>query len=203
MKKYVLGLVFFMMSLSSSLSMANSLIVSGNINTTSDVSYYSFNLNTIGPVRIETFQWGGGTLSDGTLVAKDGFASQLTLFDATGNFVAFDDGFGSFDFTGRPRTPGQFDDYDALIDFSVTGETIAAGLYTVAISYFDNYAGNSLADPYQGPLTQGFPLGEGNNFTYQITGDVSSVSAVPVPAAIWFMASGLLGLVGMQKRRVI
>jgi hypothetical protein len=41
-----------------------------------------------------------------------------------------------------------------------------------------------------------FDIGTGNSM------HVTSVSAVPVPAALWLFGSGLLGLIGLAKRRV-
>jgi hypothetical protein len=38
-------------------------------------------------------------------------------------------------------------------------------------------------------------------FSPQFSGSLSSLSQVPVPAAVWLMGSGLLGLVGVARRR--
>jgi hypothetical protein len=45
-----------------------------------------------------------------------------------------------------------------------------------------------------------FTLAANGSMIYSIAGEVPS--AVPVPAAIWLMGSGLLGLVGVARRRV-
>ncbi|MFW5443837.1 MAG: DVUA0089 family protein [Methylococcaceae bacterium] len=191
MKKNFLGLAFLVACMASSLSQA-SIVVNGNLSDVNDVNFHSFRLNSDSQIKIETFQWAGGTLSDGTtVVSADGFASQLNLFDVSGTWLTADFGGGS----GRERTPGGFDEFDAVIE-----NTFTAGIYHVAISYFDNLAGSSMSDPFEGSFEIDFAAGEGSNFTYEITGDVS---AVPVPAAIWFMASGLVGLIGLQKRRTV
>jgi hypothetical protein len=38
-------------------------------------------------------------------------------------------------------------------------------------------------------------------FEYDLTITVERVSEIPVPAAIWFMGSGLLALTGFSRRR--
>ena len=50
------------------------------------------------------------------------------------------------------------------------------------------------------------PLGDASGFggvlyELHLEGTVSSVSAVPVPAAVWLFGSGLLGLVGVARRK--
>jgi hypothetical protein len=39
-------------------------------------------------------------------------------------------------------------------------------------------------------------IGSGNSMT------VTSISAVPIPAAVWLFGSGLLGLMSMVRRRI-
>ena len=49
-----------------------------------------------------------------------------------------------------------------------------------------------------GPFTgiRGYvDIGSGNSMT------VTSISAVPVPAAVWLFGSGLLGLLGISRRK--
>lgn len=59
----------------------------------------------------------------------------------------------------------------------------------------DGIAGSPMIDgPFPG-LNVNFDIGSGNSLT------VLSVSAVPVPAAVWLFGSGLLGLIGIARRR--
>ena len=56
-------------------------------------------------------------------------------------------------------------------------------------------SGSPMIDgPFQG-LNVNFDIGSGNSLT------VLSVSAVPVPAAVWLFGSGLIGLLGFARRR--
>jgi hypothetical protein len=60
----------------------------------------------------------------------------------------------------------------------------------------DGISGSPLIDgPFAGGLNINFDIGSGNSLT------VLNVSAVPVPAAVWLFGSGLLGLVGIAKRK--
>ena len=71
--------------------------------------------------------------------------------------------------------------------------TIACGACGVGDAYTLTYAAH-------------VPLGDASGFGgvgYALTleGTIGSVSAVPVPAAVWLFGSGLLGLVGVARRK--
>jgi len=71
------------------------------------------------------------------------------------------------------------------------GNTMTGGL-----NFFDDgIAGSPQIDgPFPG-MQVSIDIGSGNSLT------VLSVSAVPVPAAVWLFSSGLLGLVGVARRK--
>ncbi|MDH5570780.1 MAG: VPLPA-CTERM sorting domain-containing protein [Gammaproteobacteria bacterium] len=53
-------------------------------------------------------------------------------------------------------------------------------------------------------LSSGVPAAGGTmRGTYPITQTITAVSAVPVPAAVWLLGSGLIGLVGAGRRKSI
>lgn len=115
---------------------------------------------------------GGGTLDIGGTVAALGFNSGTLL---TGNLTAF----------GFPAAGG--DPLEFL--FSVTGGD-AAGLYGGVGS------------------TGGVILSGGTGFTGDFTADfrgtgsaVADVAPIPLPAAVWLFGTGLLGLVGLGRKR--
>ena len=58
-------------------------------------------------------------------------------------------------------------------------------------SYFGSFDGTSLS------------LYTDYIFYSEIYGDVASVSSVPLPAAVWLFGSGLLGLIGLGKRKAL
>ena len=45
--------------------------------------------------------------------------------------------------------------------------------------------------------------GQPNDIKYQIDGEITalSVSAVPIPAAVWLFGSGIIGLIGVARRK--
>jgi hypothetical protein len=49
----------------------------------------------------------------------------------------------------------------------------------------------------EGDFTEGDPL----YGSFAWTGPITEITAVPVPAAVWLLGSGLLGLVGIRRRR--
>ena len=96
----------------------------------------------------------------------------------------------------------------------IKGGTIPIGAAPIATSTF-NVAGDTGFGVTLGQLSLGVddgiggsPMSNGPFATYNANFDMSSVtvtgitaSAVPVPAAVWLFGSGLLGLVGVARRR--
>lgn len=61
----------------------------------------------------------------------------------------------------------------------------------------DGIAGSPMIDgPFPG-LNVNFDIGSGNSLT------VLNISAVPVPGAVWLFGSGLLGLIGLARRKAV
>jgi hypothetical protein len=61
---------------------------------------------------------------------------------------------------------------------------------------FSSVTGTNLSKVSVTPFAGQWNLGSNGNLTY-----TTSVSAVPVPAAAWLFASGLMGLVGVSRRK--
>ncbi len=121
--------------------------------------------------------------------ALSGTGNEYISFGAgSGNSLSFDAGSVSFtqaddvDF-GAGLGPnlmfsnGSFSGFDFLAEFGLTGSFSSVDLL--------------------------FDAGDDSFYTLYVTGSWTSytVSAVPVPAAVWLFGSGLLGLVGVARRR--
>ncbi len=115
--------------------------------------------------------------------------------------VVSDDGAGNvtLDFTGWRV------DWNGIEDINMGGDPANfpsdTGLATLTCAV-DCSAGDTYVLDYAAHV----PLGDPSNFggvpyTLHLEGTVSAVSAVPVPAAVWLFGSGLLGLVGVARRR--
>ena len=82
--------------------------------------------------------------------------------------------------------------YDATVNPSYIGDTWYQFDFLDVDRLEFTSAGGVDADPNDDGGGQNFSM---DNFTY------TPVTAVPVPAAVWFFGSGLLGLVGMARRK--
>lgn len=104
------------------------------------------------------------------------FDSWIELYDSSFNLLAFDD-------DSSPRESGSFSGLDSFISYNLSND----GLYYVAVGSYPN---NSK-----------IPFGA--NYTLQISQGVTGFtpSPVPVPAAIWLFASGILSLFGFAAQR--
>lgn len=88
------------------------------------------------------------------------------------------------------------------VDFSMT-PVVCANFPNCGMTVGDSFTIATLDSNGDGvpgiPMTGG-PF-QGFNASFGGTAVVSSVSAVPVPAAVWLFGSGLLGLVGVARRK--
>lgn len=66
---------------------------------------------------------------------------------------------------------------------------------------FDNETNTYDAIPNTGGAVGGSPIQDGRYRFSNVNIDFTNISAVPVPAAIWLLGSGLLGLAGLSIRR--
>ena len=153
----------------------------------------------------------GTNLIDGSVLVDWNGTDNMELFvqwDATGLFNAIDYGLQAGDVLSGSNL---YHDNDASGTFTA-GDTVLADVGSVAVPYSDTLqllpadmqgatpmAGTAaspgfLSGPFAG--VQGMlDIGSGNSL------HVTSVSAVPVPAAVWLFGSGLLGLIGVARRK--
>lgn len=134
-----------------------------------EVQLFNFSLRTDSQVTVRTYSYGGGTQSDGTVIAAGGFDPVLSLFNETGRFIAISDDDASGTVATDPST-GQ--GYDALIDVM-----LAAGDYTLALTQFDNFpSGANLEDGFkhdgEGNFTNDFTRCETDSSFCDFLGDV-------------------------------
>lgn len=102
---------------------------------------------------------------------EGGLDTLISLYDASGNYLAY-----SNDYSIDTGSSGTLD--------SFLGTTIDDGLYVIAVGQCCGI------NP---PNT----LSKSSSYTLHI----SQVSPVPVPAAVWLFGSGLIGLVGVARRK--
>lgn len=105
------------------------------------VQLFNFTVNTGSDITLRSLSYAGGTQADGTVISAGGFDPILTLFDAsTGNRIGQNDD-GTSPNVGIDPVTGNT--YDTFLQTFVN-----PGQYTVAVSQFNNFAGENLSDPF-------------------------------------------------------
>jgi hypothetical protein len=126
----------------------------GNFPADDTVQFFNFTVNTDSNVTLKSLSYAGGTQADGTVISAGGFDPILSVFDSsTGNQIAQNDD-GNSSNVGTDPVTGQT--YDTFLRTFVN-----PGQYTVAVSQFSNFAGDTLSDP--------FPNAGQRNFTATLT----------------------------------
>jgi len=126
----------------------------------------------------------GGTISIVGGVSAAGIAGGSTLLS------------GTFDSASVIDVGG------GMFDFKIVGASFFDTKHPDLLAYFGLPGGD-----YQGGLNISFDMtgspAFGNAFTSDtlFSGDVVNSPVIPVPAAVWLFGSGLLGLIGVARRK--
>jgi hypothetical protein len=157
-----------------------------------------FNVPVSSMVQAITFSYGGGTNGNGLAIDPGGFEPYLSLFDASGTFLA-STLFGITCPTGANTNIGSGQCFDVLLDAGV----LAPGNYAITISAFENmsFAENSgvgsLADGFTG--LGNLAVGEDMHYAFDVT--LQNASPVPEPASLGLMGCALFLVLGLTTTR--
>ncbi len=160
----------------------------------------SFTVSSTSTMSAITYSYGGGTSLTGPSVAAGGLEPYLSLFDASGNFLA-----STYLATTCPAGANTYDGH--CYDVSLDGGTLAAGTYYIALTA---YANMSLAENYgSGNLSDGF-TGLGNlqpdedlhyAFDVILTPNSAPPPPVPEPNYTFLMGIALVAPFFLRKMR--
>ncbi len=172
----------------------------GNFTQDDDVQLFSFTVGSTSTITLRTLSYAGGTNADGSLISAGGFDPILSLFDSSGLQIYEND-------DGGPPDVGidlvVFLAFDTFLQVELT-----PGIYTAAISQYDNFAnGPTLGDGFsrdgQGNFAGGFIDYFGNQRTNEWAFDILNVEGayaqheypetpVPEPSTLTLMGFGIL-----------
>ncbi len=160
----------------------------------------SFTVSTSSLMQAVTFSYGGGGNGSGTTIPEGGLEPYLSLFDASGNFLA-STYFGTTCPGGANTNSVSGQCYDVLLD----GGTLGPGTYQIALSAFENL---SLAENLgTGKLADGFTglgyLAPGEDLHYAFDVNLTPSSPAPEPSFGWLLGGAVLALAGLRKIRGI
>jgi hypothetical protein len=158
----------------------------------------SFVAGTASGMQAITFSYGGGTNGAGTVIPEGGFEPYLSLFDASGNFLA-----STFFGTTCPAGANTNTVSGQCFDESLDGGVLSPGTYQIAISAFENL---SFAENLgTGTLADGFTglgnLNDGEDLHYAYDVILTSASPVPEPSVAWLLGGSVLIFAGARRSR--
>jgi hypothetical protein len=93
---------------------------------------------------------------------------------------------------GLPIDDGSYSQWDAHIDYTFD----AAGVYIIGLA---EVSGGSSTPAYGGFTAESNPFDYDDDYVLQ----VGLTNAVPIPGAVWLLGSGILGLIGIRRKKVI
>jgi hypothetical protein len=166
----------------------------GPSNTDGDYAQWAavvktFVVNSASTMQAVTYSYGGGTSKTGPVVPAGGLEPYLSLFDASGGFLA-----STLFVTTCPAGANTVGGH--CFDVSLDGGFLLPGTYQIALTAFENM---SLAET-PGPtllLTDGFSglgtlgLGENLKYAFDVILTDGSGPSVPEPASGWLLAPAL------------
>ena len=166
----------------------------GSLADDNDVALFTFTLSSPTDVTLRTWSYAGGTNAAGTLIAAGGFDPIVSLFFGAGSGALLID--ANDDGLGVPVDPGTGLAFDSLLESFL----LPAGIYTVALSQFDNFAnGSTLGDGFLGYL--GNPNFDGRTSAWALDISVANTATVPLPGTLALLMLGLAAA-GVTRRRL-
>jgi hypothetical protein len=179
--------------------------------TDDQVWQLQFTLSSISTVTIQSFGYGGGTNGAGTTIPSGGFATDLTLFHATGSqdFIIDDQVGGNAPASCGPRT---IDGSTGLcLDAYLNLPSLAAGSYILTLTQQGNPAnGPTLADGFAadgsgnftgGPFIDPFGNQRNGNWAVDISAAGLVVNTTPEPGTVLLTLLVIPGMVAIARRR--
>jgi hypothetical protein len=169
---------------------------SGNMNYHNDVLQFGFTSSGVGNVTLFSSSWDDG-----------GFDPMLGLWDSFGNLVYFQDDGGN---VGSTLSNGVWYDHGNWDSYYTA--PIGVGDYLVTLSAYSNFNnGSSLSNGFAYDGQTPIPIASWNepangyrnsNYAFHILNvtEATGPSAVPIPAAIWLLGAGLMGLLGIRRK---
>jgi hypothetical protein len=183
MKKIFCSALFCLALAGANTANAAAFTFEGNIVNHNDVVTVNFSLNNdANNVRVWTDSFLNGA----------NFDPITAVWNATtGALIGQNDDDGSI-------APGQ-----TIWDSGLVFDFLAAGDYFFTVATFPNFAnGGNIADGFAFDGDTPIALTGGTYWRVNLDGvDGADVSAVPVPAAVWLFGSGLMGLLGFNRKR--
>lgn len=205
-KTYLIGATLAMAVMSANVSAA--IVTSGeifNIDGDSDglvddllIQTISFDVTAGTQLFIDSLVWESTNVDlngDGEIT---GFDNYMTLFQGGTQLYSNDD--------AALGTDGSVHNYDSAITYTFA----TAGTYSVSVGQLSYTLAEALQGYQVDRLFNDYTGAGKTHGDWQLTFNVQSgslsnvtngVSAVPVPAAVWLFGSGLLGLVGVARRK--
>jgi hypothetical protein len=184
----------------------------GVFDSDDQVALFNITANTVETITIQTYGYGGGTVSS-TVIPAGGFAPTAFLFDNVGDVQTLNTGDGSQ--VAQDPTTGSYDD----LYFQ---DSIDPGTYTLALAVYDNIpVDTSVADGFVEDGDPGFTCqeaGTSGNFcdlttalgTSRTGGYAVAISGadsvtqlgVPEPSSMLLLLAGV-ALAALRRRPII
>lgn len=163
----------------------------GTLSDPNQVQLFTFSVGTTSNVTLRTYSYAGGTMADGTVIARGGFDPILALFDSTGLKIDENDDGGS-DVPVDPTTGSHYDTFLTAL--------LTPGTYTVSVMAYSNFVnGDNLSDGFRNTGSFG---GRTNAWAFDVLNvdAATQVGAVPEPST-WAMMLVGFGAAAFAMRR--